>query len=183
MVATIWLMDTCTVLPMYPFPQENPECTVLCVYTHDSQWVNKRCLKQTIFRCILYFMFDVVDHSRVILKVPDETGCDYINASYINVSGNQCICVALDCVRLHTKYHSIFYCYSLCRATCKRVHTLPLKVCTHVLRYIQTYALLYIISMHSSVVAMHSHANTFTLDSHVCSICCKKYIAKHWYST
>ena len=30
----------------------------------------------------------VVDHSRVILKVPDETGCDYINASYINVSGS-----------------------------------------------------------------------------------------------
>ena len=27
-----------------------------------------------------------VDHSRVILKVPDENGCDYINASYINVS-------------------------------------------------------------------------------------------------
>ena len=35
-------------------------------------------------------MFDVVDHSRVILKVPDETGCDYINASYINVSGSHC---------------------------------------------------------------------------------------------
>ena len=127
----------------------------------------------TIFMCIWSLMFDVVDQSRVILKVPDETGCDYINASYINVSGNQCICVALDCVWLHTKYHSMFYCFSKYRATCKRVHTLPLKVCTHVLRYIQTCALLYIISMHSSVVAMHSHANTFTLDSHVCSICCE----------
>ena len=37
------------------------------------------------------FLLDIVDHSRVILKVPDETGYDYINASYINVSGNQCI--------------------------------------------------------------------------------------------
>ena len=73
------------------------------LYTHDCPWVTKRCLKQTIFMCVLYlvfiycmwsFMFDVVDHSRVILKVPDETGCDYINASYINVSGSQCIYVA-----------------------------------------------------------------------------------------
>ena len=71
------------------FPQENPECTVLCVYTHDSPWVTKRCLKQTIF--MWSFMLDIVDHSRVILKVPDETGCDYINASYINVSRTQCI--------------------------------------------------------------------------------------------
>ena len=69
------------------FPEENPECTVLCVYTHDSPWVTKRCLKQTIF--MWSFMLDIVDHSRVILKVPDETGCDYINASYINVSGRQ----------------------------------------------------------------------------------------------
>ena len=38
---------------------------------------------------LCHFLLDVVDHSRVILKVPDETGCDYINASYINVS----ICV------------------------------------------------------------------------------------------
>ena len=28
------------------------------------------------------------DHSRVILSVPDEAGSDYINASYINVSGH-----------------------------------------------------------------------------------------------
>ena len=30
-------------------------------------------------------MFLPVDHSRVILKVPDENGSDYINASYIEV--------------------------------------------------------------------------------------------------
>ena len=73
MVYTIWRMHTCTVLHMY---------------MHDHPWVSKRCLKETIFTCMWSFMFDVVDHSRVILKVPDETGCDYINASYINVSGS-----------------------------------------------------------------------------------------------
>ena len=32
------------------------------------------------------FYFHSVDHSRVILSVPDGWGSDYINASYINVS-------------------------------------------------------------------------------------------------
>ena len=34
--------------------------------------------------CVL-FHFPPVDHSRVILSVPDGWGSDYINASYINV--------------------------------------------------------------------------------------------------
>ena len=33
---------------------------------------------------LLTFLFSG-DHSRVILKVPDENGSDYINASYIEV--------------------------------------------------------------------------------------------------
>ena len=32
------------------------------------------------------FYFHTVDHSRVVLSVPDENGSDYINASYIDVS-------------------------------------------------------------------------------------------------
>ena len=32
-----------------------------------------------------YHTFLPVDHSRVILKVPDENGSNYINASYIEV--------------------------------------------------------------------------------------------------
>ena len=31
-------------------------------------------------------VFHAVDHSRVVLSVPDENGSDYINASYIDVS-------------------------------------------------------------------------------------------------
>ena len=44
------------------------------------------CMYVCTYYIICHFLLDVVDHSRVILKVPDETGCDYINASYINVS-------------------------------------------------------------------------------------------------
>ena len=32
------------------------------------------------------YVFYIVDHSRVVLSVPDENGSDYINASYIDVS-------------------------------------------------------------------------------------------------
>ena len=35
-----------------------------------------------VFLCI----FPPVDHSRVVLSIPDENGSDYINASYIDVS-------------------------------------------------------------------------------------------------
>ena len=107
----------------------------------------------------------VVDHSRVILKVPDETGCDYINASYINVSGSQCILRS----SLHLSSHGVYliahqisfhvllcysYYFSKCRATCKRVHTLPLKVRMYTRARlgscIQTCPLMYIISIQSS---------------------------------
>ena len=39
-----------------------------------------------MYTVCMSFLSCAVDHSRVILKVPDESGCDYINASYINVS-------------------------------------------------------------------------------------------------
>ena len=57
-------------------------------------------------------MFDVVDHSRVILKVPDETGCDYINASYINVSGSHCtyVCSPGLCLIAHQiSFHLLLF--------------------------------------------------------------------------
>ena len=39
----------------------------------------------TTIDILLALTFLPVDHSRVILKVPDENGSDYINASYIEV--------------------------------------------------------------------------------------------------
>ena len=59
------------------------------MYTHvsinrasdDMQAYSKICTK-----CVSLLHFHSVDHSRVILSIPDERGSDYINASYINVS-------------------------------------------------------------------------------------------------
>ena len=47
------------------------------------------------------------DHSRVILKVSDEKGSDYINASYIEVG---------------TIMHSMVFTYTLNRTTCVLVY-------------------------------------------------------------
>ena len=41
-----------------------------------------------VISCIVHQVYDSiapVDHSRVILQMPDESGSDYINASYIEV--------------------------------------------------------------------------------------------------
>ena len=45
------------------------------------------CKHKLCIKCVIVslFHFHSVDHSRVILSVPDERGSDYINASYINV--------------------------------------------------------------------------------------------------
>ena len=59
------------------------------VYTHTNDmcwcWIHVR----TYVR--IPFLLYVIDHLRVILKVPDEIGSDYINTSYINVSIYVCM--------------------------------------------------------------------------------------------
>ena len=89
----MWRMDTCTVLSMY----------MHALQSVGQQEVSKADYFQVYMvfhvRCLY-----VVDHSRVILKVPDETGCDYINASYINVSGSQCILRS----SLHLSSHGVY---------------------------------------------------------------------------
>ena len=68
----------------------------------------------TTLHALPYFSLD--DHSRVVLSVPDSNGNDYINASFINVSG---ICIS-----------RVSACRYVCMqgCTCMYVH---IETCTH----------------------------------------------------
>ena len=126
------------------FPSEQQELSCVCIALADSLAVmyfyvrlhiyillmtvmgaeaSKACM-YVLYKC--HFLLDVVDHSRVILKVPDETGCDYINAS--DIAWNWSI-LFTTCLNV------IMYCFCPHRAMGKRVHTLPHKVHTHVAGY------------------------------------------------
>ena len=78
-----------------------------------------QCLLLYVLRLILSI---AVDHSRVVLSVPDESGSDYINASYIDVSDH---CSTLSTGLL---FSAISLSLLLSRATCRRMLTSLLKV-------------------------------------------------------
>ena len=57
----------------------------LCVYTSAYGTVSL-CSVPALRVLYVILCICAVDHSRVVLSVPDESGSDYINASYIDVS-------------------------------------------------------------------------------------------------
>ena len=66
----------------------------------------------TFVYCVSFLFVD--DHSRVVLSVTDESGNDYINASYIDVSVCVCVCV---CV-------CVYVCVCVCVCVCVSVATI-----------------------------------------------------------
>ena len=81
----------------------------------------------TTLHALPYFSLD--DHSRVVLSVPDSNGNDYINASFINVSGI-CISRVSACryvciyagLYMHVRPHRNMYTHTHTH-TCKLLYT------------------------------------------------------------
>ena len=77
-------------------------CVCVCVLNIppnvlDGQGVSRRRRRCKVYATIsctatTFSCDDVDDHSRVVLSVPDDSGSDYINASYIDVSVKLCEC-------------------------------------------------------------------------------------------
>ena len=99
---------------------------------------------------LVAFVFSADDSSRVLLSVPNTSGTDYINASFVDVS--ETCTVSLFrlvqsrqlCMKGHCNYNAIgsscgvcelsitfisMYYSICCRAIRRRTHSLPVKVC------------------------------------------------------
>ena len=117
-------------------------CEMSCAWSY----VVSRTLTFRQCVCVPFLAEWAVDHSRVVLKVPDENGCDYINASYINVSTIVLKAICLyskvplewDCPQSHLKF--VLLLSSLWHAGLHAkecIHCLPRYVCA---RFTHTHA-------------------------------------------
>ena len=100
------------------------------------------------------------DHSRVVLSVPDSTGNDYINASFIDVSG---ICTSryiyIICIRRHVRMYEGLYLHVHAHTYiaqtqhlhahtlvnyCIHIHIVRACICTHPHKPVHTHITVYV---------------------------------------